>query len=302
MNQESILPRMSISNQDAIIGSILSLSNLNYIVALIGEPGSGKTVTVLDFCSKCPIQAFYYRCPDNLSMKSLLIQIDKCVDINVTDKDSSDTLQRLIESHLYTNPNYYFIFDEAENLCSGNAKKLDVIRQIWDATGIKIILVGTHELLDRITGIKRRNPFLTNHQSQIARRIRKEEFKVVQEREINDYLLNLELNYAVRFDSQVKAKLISICRDQRNGGLASFIQILSTLFELYRPEWVDISIQLNEKSNRTLHDFYPVQNFGMDRPAPVPKQAKPPIDISQLDIIEIQMNNLKQAINRRAQF
>src|SRR5574344_1071275 len=112
MNQESILPRMSISNQDAIIGSILSLSNLNYIVALIGEPGSGKTVTVLDFCSRCPMQAFYYRCPGNLSMKSMLAQIARSIGIGATEKDSSDTLQRLIEAQLHTNSNYYFVFDE----------------------------------------------------------------------------------------------------------------------------------------------------------------------------------------------
>lgn len=302
MNSESILPRMSIGNQDAIIGSILSLSNLNYIVALIGEPGSGKTVTVLDFCSRCPMQAFYYRCPGNLSMKSMLAQIARSIGIGATEKDSSDTLQRLIEAQLHTYSNYYFVFDEAENLCSGNAKKLDVLRQIWDATGIKLILVGTYELIDRITGIKRRNPFLTNHQSQIARRIRKEEFKVIQEREINDYLLFLELNYAVRFDSPVKAKLISVCRDQRNGGLASLIQTLETIFQLYRPEWINISTQLNEKNNRVLHDFYTAQTFGTERPITAPKEEKQQIDISELDVIEIKMGELKQAINRRAQF
>ena len=67
-------------------------------------------------------------------------------------------------------------------------------------------------------------------------------------------LIQLEKQYAIFFEPQVKTALISRCRDRQSGGLGNFIEILELMISYVRPEWETISYQIIEESGRILHD------------------------------------------------
>ena len=223
--RESILPRMYTATQDTVLGGVIQHVNSKKMVIVLGEPGEGKTVTMLDFCTQYPHPAYYYRCSPNTTMNSLL----------------------------QDDPNYCFVFDEAEYLANGNGSKIDVLRQIFDETDVPIIICGTYVLKDLISGERKKDHNITHNRPQIFRRLRKEEFDRIDEQEILDYLRQLERKYAVSFSSKVKSELVSICRDRQSGGLGNFIEIIELLFDQVRPEWKNISYQLIKESGRILH-------------------------------------------------
>lgn len=67
-------------------------------------------------------------------------------------------------------------------------------------------------------------------------------------------LIQLEKQYAIFFEPQVKTALISRCRDRQSGGLGNFIEILELMISHVRPEWEDISYQIIAETGRILHD------------------------------------------------
>ena len=58
--RESILPRMYTATQDTVLGGVIQHVNSKKMVIVLGEPGEGKTVTMLDFCTQYPHPAYYY--------------------------------------------------------------------------------------------------------------------------------------------------------------------------------------------------------------------------------------------------
>lgn len=249
--KESILPRMKTATQDTVLGGIIKHVKDRKMVIVLGEPGEGKTITLLDFCMQHPNASYYYRCSPNTTMNSLLIFIAKAIGVRVA--GDNDQLQESIQEKLHENPNYCFAFDEVEYLTYGNGRKIDVLRQIFDDTDVPIIICGTYELKDMISGERKRNRHKTHNHSQIIRRLRKEEFEMIEEQEIYDYLTELEQKYAVIFEPQVKSDLVSQCRDRESGGLGNFIEIIELLFSQVRPEWEAISYQLIREEGRVLH-------------------------------------------------
>ena len=116
------------------------------------------------------------------------------------------------------------------------------------------IICGTYVLKDLISGVRKKKVTQTHNRPQIFRRLRKEEFDRIEVSEIHDYLVQLEKQYAIFFEPQVKTALISRCRDRQSGGLGNFIEILELMISHVRPEWETISYQIIEESGRILHD------------------------------------------------
>ena len=249
--KESILPRMHTATQDAVLGGIIKHLNDKKMVIVLGEPGEGKTITILDFCVQNSKPSYYFRCSPNTTMNSLLIFIAKAVGVRVT--DNNDQMQALIQERLKNNPNYCFVFDEVEYLANGNCKKLDVLRQIYDDTDVSIVICGTYELKDLISGERKSNQKKNHNRSQLFRRLRLAEFGLIDEKEIYEYLQVLEKEFAVRFDSKVKSALITQCRDRSSGGLGNFIELIELIFSQVRPEWQAISNNIIHATGRVLH-------------------------------------------------
>lgn len=81
--RESILPRMYTATQDTVLGGVIQHVNSKKMVIVLGEPGEGKTVTMLDFCTQYPHPAYYYRCSPNTTMNSLLVFIANAIGVRV---------------------------------------------------------------------------------------------------------------------------------------------------------------------------------------------------------------------------
>ena len=258
--KESILPRMQTNTHDTALSSIITHLHNRKMVIVLGEPGEGKTITLLDFCTQNNVPSYYFRCSPNTKMDSLLVFMAKAIGIRVV--ADNDQLQAKIQDHLQKNPKYCFAFDEAEYLISGNCKKLDVLRQIFDDTDVSMVICGTYELKDVITGENKRGKRKNHNRSQLYRRLRKVEFEMIDEQEIYDYLHLLEKEYAVIFHPQVKSRLVTHCRDRLDGGLGNFIEIIELLFSKVRPEWEAISYQIIRDTGRILqtHAEY-IQSF-----------------------------------------
>ena len=112
--RESILPRMYTATQDTVLGGVIQHVNSKKMVIVLGEPGEGKTVTMLDFCTQYPHPAYYYRCSPNTTMNSLLVFIANAIGVRVV--GDNGTVQDRIQRKLQDDPNYCFVFDEAEYL------------------------------------------------------------------------------------------------------------------------------------------------------------------------------------------
>lgn len=81
-------------------------------------------------------------------------------------------------------------------------------------------------------------------QPQIFRRLLKSEFNIIKKEEILSYLDLLEKTYTVSFSQEARTELFSLCRDRENRGLGIFIALLELIFSIVRPEWKDITKQL----------------------------------------------------------
>ena len=250
--RESILPRMKTATQDMVLGGLIKHAKDRKMVIVIGEPGEGKTITLLDFCAKSATPAYYYRCSPNTTMNSLLVFIANAIGIRVV--GGNDELQNRIQQRLKRNPNFCFVFDEVEYLAYGNGAKIDVLRQIYDETNVPFVLCGTYILKDLITGTKKDEKGKNHNRPQIFRRLRKEEFDLVEEEEVFNYLSELERAYAVMFDYDVKIELVAQCRDRQSGGIGNFIEIIELLLSQVRSEWIDISCQIIKETGRKIHD------------------------------------------------
>lgn len=243
---------MTTKTQDTILGGIRKSAAIDRKMTMVlGEPGEGKTVTLLDFCSQNTVPSYYFRCSTTTSMRSLLIFMANAVGAHVSGRN--DEIQEEIQKKLKEDNNYCFVFDEIENLVTSSCSKIDVIRQIYDSSNVQTVLCGTYDFKDMICGEKKKSSRHTHNRPQIFRRLRKEEFQRITEAEIYEYLTLLEKEYAVSFDKEAKESLVSTCRDRQNGGLGNFIEIIELLFSYVRPEWIDISYQLIEKTGRKLH-------------------------------------------------
>ena len=315
--KESILPRMHTATQDTVLGGIIKHVNDRKMVIVLGEPGEGKTITVLDFCTQSSFASHYKKCTANTTMNSMLVFMANSLGIRVI--GGNDELQERIQNRLHDDPNHCFVFDEAEYLAYGNGTKIDVLRQIYDETSVPIIICGTYVLKDLISGERKKKVTQTHNRPQIFRRLRKEEFDRIDEHEVKDYLTLLEKQYVLQLDSAVKTSLIANCRDRQSGGLGNFVEILELLFSQVRPEWETISYQMIRGTGRTLHHHTePVQSYTSIKPTKFDDheikdfeeqkriitasvQSKPDnsIDISTLSPVRVDMKMLQDVLRHK---
>lgn len=314
--KESLLPKMYTATHDTVLGGIKAHVSQHKMVIVLGEPGEGKTCTVLDFCSQADFPCYYYRCSPNTTMNSMLIFMANAIGTRIV--GGNDEVQNRIQLKLRQEPNVCFVFDEAEYLAYGNASKIDVLRQIYDETDVPIVICGTYALKDLISGERKNKTTQTHNRPQIFRRLRKEEFQLIEEGEVLEYIQELEKEYAVRFESNVKNSLISLCRDRQSGGLGNFIEIIELLFSYVRPEWEDISREIIRKTGRVLHthdelsqSYHAIKADKVDLLAEEEKKKETEtnatestasaktIDIAQLEVAVIDMDIYKDALHHK---
>ncbi|MDY5956719.1 MAG: hypothetical protein SPJ22_06165 [Frisingicoccus sp.] len=176
--------------------------------------------------------------------------------------------------------------------------------------------MGTYVLKDLISGERKKDKNKTHNRPQIFRRLRKEEFDRIEEKEIYDYLLLLEQQYAVSFEPRVKSEPVSLCRDRQSGGLGNFIEIIELLFSQIRPEWEKISYQIIQESGRILHnhteeaqsftaikadkiDLEEAEKNAQSASPPVAFSSSTYIDVSKLSPAYVDMAILKDSLRHK---
>lgn len=232
MIRRTVLPTMKTASYDEVMGTIKMGIKENKLTAVFGTPGSGKTTLLNDIEMEYP-NAHRILCSPTMTMKNLMVQIANCINAHV--KGDTYTVQHQLTDALASDPNHILLFDESEYLHHGNVTKIDVLRQIYDESNTPMVLCGTYELKSLLTGNKK-----DHNQPQIFRRLFKAEFKPVTKDEFINYLEDLEKLLVIRFKTEARNELFSLCTDMENGGLGIFIYLLENTLMFIRPEWENI--------------------------------------------------------------
>jgi DNA transposition AAA+ family ATPase len=221
--QTSMLKRSPTANiyptQDMqkLIGWLNTLYQHRAIGALVGPAGSGKTTILREYARINPA-ARYMKCWALMHMRDLLDTIAQTFDLTL-----SGTMfrrqQQLIAALQGTDA--MLLLDEAEFLKTWNIKKLEVLREIWDAIGIPIVLCGTDGLKDVLTrGTGRDNC------AQLYRRCWQGMTSGISADEMN----NILGEYTISNDA---AKILTqMAVDHRHGGMGNAFETLRIVLEI----------------------------------------------------------------------
>ena len=233
MITRTLLPTMETKSYAEVMGTIKMGIKRKKLTAVFGPPGSGKS-SVLNDVEKEIANAHYILCAPTMTMKNLLVQIANSINTHV--KGDTYSVQKQLTDALISDPNHILLFDECEYLHHGNVNKIDVLRQIYDESNVPMVLCGTYQLQNVLSGANDHN------QPQIFRRLFKAEFKAVTKEEFTKYLDDLEKLLVIQFTADVKNELFALCTDVENGGLGIFIYLLENTLLFVRPEWEEICL------------------------------------------------------------
>ncbi len=231
MLRRTLLPTMETKSYDEVMGTVRMGIKQRKLTAVFGTPGSGKSSLLNDIELENPC-AHRILCAPTMTMKNLLVQIANSVNTHV--KGDTYSVQQQLTEALVSDPKHILLFDECENLHRGNVSKIDVLRQIYDESNIPMVLCGTYQLQNLLSGANDHN------QPQIFRRLFKAEFKLVSKDEFIKYIDTLEKLLFLKFAPDVRNELFALCTDVENGGLGIFIYLLENTLTFVRPEWEDI--------------------------------------------------------------
>ena len=231
--RRTILPKMETKSYSEVMGTVKIGIKRKKLTAVFGQPGSGKSTLLEDVVFENP-KAHRILCSPTMTMKNLLVEIANCLDTHV--KGDTYSVQKQLTDALVADPGHILLFDECENLHRGNVSKIDVLRQIYDEADIPMVLCGTYQLQNLLSGANDHN------QPQIFRRILKAEFKLITKDEFTNYINSLEELLKIHFTTDVRNELFSLCTDIENGGLGI---CLKTFLSLSAPSGGGISASLS---------------------------------------------------------
>lgn len=111
-----------------------------------GKAGTGKTIAVKEFASKHPEAIVVESMPMN-TPKGLLVNILE----HLGQREAQGSFESLHKQavDIFKRSDRILVIDEAENLTT---KSLETIRRLHDFSGVPVILVGTHALLQNLKG------------------------------------------------------------------------------------------------------------------------------------------------------
>ena len=203
--------------------------------------------------------------------------------------------QDQLTKSLKDNAEHTFILDECEYLSKNNVNKLEVLRQIWDATSNTFIFCGTYKLRKILIG-NSSDP--KSEYSQLYRRMKKIKIDAIQQEEFYSYLDLIEKYYAVRFGKEARNSLYSYCGDTKHGGLGIAIDIMKMALDTKRPEWVSISVHLAhaEETSQYFPDYFrlrdPEESLSCYDPNAVQISEE---EIAKLDVVDITASLIRSA-------
>lgn len=187
------------------------------MLALIGAPGIGKTTVLREYARREP-GARIITCRPTMRMRDLLGAIAAALGVEVSGSDDERVLR--IQRALAGRAGDMLIFDEADHLYAWDVKKFEVIRQIWDETGVPTVLAGPPALEELLTrGGGRRNL------SQLYRRKFELRMRGVTPEEARGILAGYDV------EPDAARELAAIATDAMHGGMGNFVEIFGLCLE-----------------------------------------------------------------------
>lgn len=174
---------------------------------IVGAPGAGKTTLVKKLPEILP-RAVCLEAWPMMRLGDLLGEIAAGLGIRVS--GSLMTKTRQIERAL-AGTDTTLVIDEAEMLHKWDNDKLEVLRKIWDHTGISMILLGTQKALDVINRMDT---------TQLSRRMYKLQLRGTTAKEVRRALS------AYNIDDDAADALAAIAADTQNGGMGSYSMMM----------------------------------------------------------------------------
>ena len=237
--KKPLLPiQKEFSSYRGALGAIDKFNGQGMLIEFVGESGSGKTTIAKNYMEKHDL-THYIVCSSTMGIKDLMQKIAEGLGIHLS--GNTYHFQSQLTDGLKDNAEHTFILDECEYLSKNNVDKLEVLRQIWDATNNTFIFCGTYKLRKILIGSSS-DP--KSEYSQLYRRMKKIKIDAIPQEEFYGYLDLIEKYYAVRFGKEARNSLYSYCADTKHGGLGIAIDILKMALDTKRPEWVSISVHL----------------------------------------------------------
>lgn len=181
------------------------------MLTMIGYPGIGKTTVLREYARREP-GARIITCRPTMRMRDLIGAIADALGI-VVSGSNDERVQRIMRT-LKGRTGDMLIFDEADHLYVWDVKKFDVIRQIWDETGVPTVLAGPPRLEELLTrGGGRQNL------SQLYRRKFEIRMSGIKLEEVRGILQDYDV------EPDAARELAAIAMDARHGGMGNFVEI-----------------------------------------------------------------------------
>lgn len=181
------------------------------MLTIIGYPGIGKTTVLREYAQREP-GARIITCRPTMRMRDLIGAIADALGI-VVNGSNDERVQRIMRT-LKGRTGDMLIFDEADHLYVWDTKKFDVIRQIWDETGVPTVLAGPPRLEELLTrGGGRQNL------SQLYRRKFELRMSGIKLDEVRGILKEYDV------EPEAARELAAIAMDARHGGMGNFVEI-----------------------------------------------------------------------------
>jgi len=131
---------------------------------VVGDPGTGKSRAVEEWVAKHP-EVKLIETTLGMRANELFETIAEKLGVKPKHRKSLDFLIRLCAKELKSLDDGYFIIDEAEKL---NHRALEALRRMYDFSQKPLILVGTRQLLQNLTGVGKRD---NNEYDQLRSRV-----------------------------------------------------------------------------------------------------------------------------------
>lgn len=133
---------------DEALGTLAWMKEKRKMCIVIGHPGVGKTTLLREFASR-NTGVRIITCRPTMRMRDMLDTIADT--LRVSTSGSNDARVQQIQRELQQRTDDMLIFDEAHHLYSWDVKKFEILRQIWDETGLPTVLAGPPQLEELLT-------------------------------------------------------------------------------------------------------------------------------------------------------